>query len=217
MTPLADTWRAWFDGATEPNPGRRGIGAVLQAPGGERFEISQAIGHGTSNEAEYEALIAVLRLALEQPVEHLVICGDSQLIIKQVLGEWACQSASLKPLKQTAQALFRLQLARGTCKLVWIPREQNSDADALSVKALGVVRETPETKAQWVTQTTIGKALSLTAVAVGKKLDALGFRENKLPTPLALEEGIGRIKEDHFGKHVSWHLTECVQILQGES
>lgn len=214
--PTNDIWRGWFDGATDPNPGKRGIGALLLAPDGRRFEISEAIGHGTSNEAEYEALLALLRLALTHDMAHLTLCGDSQLVVKQVLGEWACQSVSLRPLSIEARRLMRELLARGTVKLSWIPREQNMEADVLSVRALGVIRETPEQTAQWVTQTQIGKALDISAVAVGKKLDALGYRVNKRPTAVALEHGLARIKEDHFGQHISWHLTKTVHTLQGE-
>ena len=59
------TWKAWFDGATNPNPGERGIGGVLKGPAGERIEISENIGFGTNNEAEYAALMAVLDAAID--------------------------------------------------------------------------------------------------------------------------------------------------------
>ena len=60
------------------------------------------------------------------------------------------------------------------------------------------------------------RAMAISAVAVGKKLDALGYRANKRPTALALEHGLARIKEDHFGQHISWHLTKTVHTLQGQ-
>ena len=57
-------WRSFFDGATVPNPGRRGIGGLLLGPAGQRVEIARDLGHGTNNEAEYDALIAVLEAAV---------------------------------------------------------------------------------------------------------------------------------------------------------
>ena len=57
--PLA--WRGWFDGSAHPNPGKLGIGALLLGPNGERIEVSEAAGHGSSSDAEYAALTAVLR------------------------------------------------------------------------------------------------------------------------------------------------------------
>ena len=214
MTKSPITWTAWFDGATEPNPGRRGIGGLLLSAAGERVEISAAIGHGTNNEAEYEALIAVLREAVRLEIKHLVICGDSQLVIQQVTGAWACKSPNLKQLCATAQSLLRQVNAARTVELRWIPREENTAADALSVAALGGVRETPEEKAAWTTPTEIGKRLGLSAIAVGKRLEALGYRENKQPTALAIDTGLVRITEDHFGTRVAWHIDKTLAVLQ---
>ncbi len=204
-------WNAWFDGATQPNPGQRGIGGLLLSPSGQRFEISQAIGYGTNNEAEYEALIAVLSEAVMQKVTHLIVRGDSKLVLSQVSGDWKCESPALIELRNEAQAwLKRIKQV----KLVWIPREENVDADNLSVKALGIVRETPEQKAQWTTQTEIGKLLGISAIAVGKRLDVAGFRADKRPTRTALDAGLARIVTDHFGDQISWHRERVVAALK---
>lgn len=210
---MTDTtfWKAWFDGATQPNPGQRGIGGLLLSPQGQRIEISQAIGYGTNNEAEYEALIAVLSEAVMQKVTQLIVRGDSKLVLSQVSGEWKCESATLIELRNEAQAWIK-QIK--DVKLVWIPREENIDADALSVKALGIARETPEQKAQWTTQTEIGKLLGMSAIAVGKRLDAAGFRADKRPTRAALDAGLARIVTDHFGDQISWHRERVVAALK---
>jgi ribonuclease HI len=210
---LTDTsfWNAWFDGATQPNPGQRGIGGLLLSPQGQRIEISQAIGYGTNNEAEYEALIAVLSEAVMQKVSQLVVRGDSKLVLSQVSGDWKCESPALIELRNEAQAWIK-RIAQ--VRIVWIPREENIEADALSVKALGIVREAPEQKAQWTTQTEIGKLLGVSAIAVGKRLDAAGFRADKRPTRDALDAGLARIVTDHFGDQISWHRERVVAILK---
>jgi ribonuclease HI len=212
-------WNAWFDGATAPNPGARGIGGLLIAPGGEhapsgeRIEISAAIGYGTNNEAEYEALLAVLREAVARGIGEIVIHGDSLLVINQVTKAWACKSATLGALCASAQALVRQLERTGQVSLRWIPREQNQAADALSCAAIGLSRETADEKAAWTNQQDIGRALGLSAIAVGRNLEALGFRENKVPTPFAIEAGLARITEDHFGKHIAWHKARVLEVL----
>jgi ribonuclease HI len=91
-------WLAWFDGAADPNPGEASIGGLLVGPDGERVEISARVGHGTNNFAEYCALIAVLKTAVERRVTNIVVHGDSQLVVNQVNGEWGVNSAALRPL-----------------------------------------------------------------------------------------------------------------------
>ncbi|MFZ6774274.1 hypothetical protein ACO0LB_16315 [Undibacterium sp. SXout7W] len=56
-------WHGWFDGSAKPNPGDCQIGCLLKGPNGERHTHQQRIGHGTSSDAEYQALIGTLRLA----------------------------------------------------------------------------------------------------------------------------------------------------------
>lgn len=207
----ARSWKGWFDGAADPNPGQRGIGALLVSPTGERHEISKAIGHGTNNEAEYEALIALLEKAIEVGASPLRVHGDSQLVILQVSGEWSCGSPNLYGLMRRAQQM--VARIKG-CKLRWVPREENQHADALSVQALGGVRETPEEKRAWGTQTDIGKRLGVSAVAVGRMLDKAGLRKGKRPTSAAIDEGMARVVEGHFGSEVSWHKDRATKALR---
>lgn len=125
-------WRAWFDGSAHPNPGRCGIGAVLKGPAGEIDELARATGFGNSSEAEYQALIAVLELALARNVRGLTVYGDSRVVIDDVNGAEQAGAASLLALRQQAQALMT-QL--GEVTLRWIPRLKNIEADALSQRA----------------------------------------------------------------------------------
>lgn len=207
----ADAWHAWFDGAAEPNPGARGIGAVLKGPNGEIAEISQAIGFGTNNEAEYQALIAVLEEAAHRDVHHLIVQGDSQLVINQVDGTWGVKAPGLWALCERAQVLVR---RIGRVRLSWIPREQNREADALSKQALGFACAPPVDHACWTNQTTIAKTVGLSAIALGKLIDAAGLRADGKPTQDALDTGAARVTHNGFGMQVAWHKTQLLLVLR---
>lgn len=128
----AHAWRAWFDGSAHPNPGRCGIGALLIAPDGRQFEISQDAGDGNSSDAEYLALIAVLEMALPLQPELLFVYGDSQVVIHDVLRTEIPAATCLQSYRSQARELLR-QLPE-VC-LHWIPRHKNAFADALSQSA----------------------------------------------------------------------------------
>jgi ribonuclease HI len=134
----ATPWRGWFDGSAHPNPGRCGIGACLLGPGGESVEISRAAGYGNSSEAEYQALIAVLRAARDAGARELTLYGDSQVVINDVTGSDAAAAASLADLRAQAKALMA---GLGGVALRWIPRHKNTQADALSQQAVAAWSE----------------------------------------------------------------------------
>lgn len=128
-----DTWLAWFDGSAVPNPGRLGIGAVLRAPDGKEIAISLAAGAGDGNAAEYMALIAVLEHALSARVARLIVHGDSQIIIGDLLGSAPIRTAALQGYRQTA---LRLMAGFRSIRLIWIPRAKNGAADRLARAAI---------------------------------------------------------------------------------
>ena len=197
------TWHAWFDGATKnTNPGIRGIGAVLKGPAGQRVEIAQEIGVGTNNEAEYCALMAVLDAAAEAGVRDLIVYGDSQLVIKQVSGEWMINAPGLVPLCKT---VLELKALISNVSLCWIPRDKNIEADALSKRAIGVAVAEPIDRSVWMKITEIGKPFGLSGVALGKRMDAAKLREGGKPTQLALDKGCAIRVENHFGHDDFWH------------
>lgn len=130
--PGTSAWRAWFDGSARPNPGRCGLGAILEGPAGQLVELSLDGGHGNSSEAEYRALNAVLRAALDHGATDLVVCGDSQVVIDDVNAPDFASAPALRTLRGEALALLaRLPQAR----LRWVPRHKNLRADALSQRA----------------------------------------------------------------------------------
>ena len=200
---MNNTWIAWFDGPTkESNPGLRGIGGVLKGPAGERIEISEEIGQGTNNEAEYAALMAVLDAAVEAKVENLVVHGDSQLVVRQVNGEWFIKAKKLVPMCKTVLEL-KGQIPYITIR--WIPREENSGAEALSKKSLGVIDKESIDRTVWMKITDIGKPFGLSGVALGKKMDSAKLRENGKPTQLAIEKGCALRVPNGFGHDDFWH------------
>lgn len=125
----------WFDGCCLGNPGPMGAGAVVEpdGPGGERKVLSKAFGMGTNNQAEYRGLVLGLRHALAMGADRVTVHGDSELVLRQLKGEYAVKAPALKALHAEAASLLGQFRA---AKLEWVPREQNSVADQASRDAL---------------------------------------------------------------------------------
>lgn len=126
--------RLYFDGASRGNPGPSAVGALLLDPeGGVVGEVSERIGRATNNVAEYSALIAGLEMAISAGVEDLRVHGDSQLVVMQMKGAYRVNSASLRALKEEADALCA---ELGNVEFVFVRRAENGRADALANAAL---------------------------------------------------------------------------------
>jgi ribonuclease H / adenosylcobalamin/alpha-ribazole phosphatase len=123
------------DGGSRGNPGTSGSGAVIinRGTGEILVEISEYIGVATNNVAEYRALLAAVTEALAlDPNCHLEVRMDSKLVIEQMSGAWKIKH----PDMQALAIKVHQQLSGHTVKWTWIPREQNSRADALANKAM---------------------------------------------------------------------------------
>jgi ribonuclease HI len=83
-------------GARPPNNGEAAIGFTLQIEGEPRREFAERIGRATCNEAEYQSLIGGLRLALDEGVDDITVRGDSQLVVRQVRGEYKTREAGIE-------------------------------------------------------------------------------------------------------------------------
>jgi ribonuclease HI len=130
--PLAQDHDAvlWTDGAARGNPGPAGIGAILKSPSGEvLFQGSEFLGHTTNNVAEYKAVLLGLAGALAQGIQRVEVRADSELLIKQLKGEYRVKSAGLRPLFEEAR---RLLSRFKSVKLTHIRRELNGEADRLA-------------------------------------------------------------------------------------
>jgi dinuclear metal center YbgI/SA1388 family protein len=122
------------DGGARGNPGPAGIGArLLTAEGQLVEELGDAIGRATNNVAEYQALLAGLELALDHGVQRLDVFMDSELIVKQIGGQYRVKDQTLKLLYDQA---VRLLHQFHEVELRHVPREQNSEADRLVNQAI---------------------------------------------------------------------------------
>ena len=123
----------YIDGSVEGNPGPGAIGVVIEDGHGTPVEVwGEAIGHCTNNQAEYQALLAALRKARRLGAKTVAVRSDSQLLVRQFLGEYKVRHAKLKPLHEEARRLAR---AFDSFEIVHIPREQNRAADRLANRA----------------------------------------------------------------------------------
>jgi ribonuclease HI len=122
------------DGGARGNPGPAGIGVVLKDEDGIVLdEIAQPLGQTTNNVAEYEALIAGLKLALNHGVTELEIYVDSELVVSQLEGKWKIKNERLRGLAVTARALLgRFEVAT----IGHVRRSQNTHADRLANRAM---------------------------------------------------------------------------------
>jgi ribonuclease HI len=132
----------YTDGGARGNPGPAAIGAVLYDGGKVVFKISKTIGNATNNQAEYAALIEGLNTALEHKIEELSCRLDSELIVKQLKGEYKIKEEHLKPL---ALSVFRAANRFKYISYSHVPREQNKLADELVNKALDNQEKSPAT------------------------------------------------------------------------
>ena len=130
----AGTWRLFTDGAARGNPGPAGAGAVLISPDGTQVErLGKFLGVQTNNVAEYEGLLLGLRHARALGIRSLEILADSELMVRQLNGEYRVKAPGLLPLFEQAQALRR-EFTSTTARHV--RREQNKDADEMSNRAI---------------------------------------------------------------------------------
>lgn len=133
-----DAWLAWFDGSALPNPGRIGIGALLRGPQGQVVEISRRAGDGSSSDAEYLALIALLEAALPHRPPQLIIHGDSQVIIDDLKPprKGKSNAKGLEALRARALELIAQLGGAPVVTVRWVPRHRNPEADRLSQAAV---------------------------------------------------------------------------------
>jgi len=124
----------YVDGASRGNPGQAAIGATIKDGQGRLIaSISQHIGTTTNNQAEYRAVIAALEEAIRLGAEQVEVKSDSELVVRQINGQYRVKEVTLKPLYQQVKQLQGL--LKG-CAIMHIPRQQNTEADKLANMAL---------------------------------------------------------------------------------
>ena len=126
--------RLWTDGGARGNPGPAAYAFVLETEDGTVLDAQGvAIGVATNNVAEYSALVAGLGEAVERGVDDLEVCSDSELMVKQMRGEYRVKNRDLQTLFLDASRLAR-ELGRVT--YTHVRREHNELADRLVNEAL---------------------------------------------------------------------------------
>jgi ribonuclease HI len=125
---------AYSDGGARGNPGPAGYGVVIQDEAGKKVAaLSQYIGHQTNNVAEYQGLIGALEYAVEHGPKALKVISDSELLVKQIRGQYKVNNPTLKDLHARARQLIR--------QLEWfsiqhVLRGKNQEADRLANEAM---------------------------------------------------------------------------------
>ena len=130
---------AYIDGGARGNPGPAGYGVRIESDDGTVIdELHGALGIATNNVAEYNGLLAALRWAVDHDARELRVRSDSELLVKQMLGQYKVKHPGLQPLAAQARLLL-MQLGRVSFEHV--RREQNVEADRLSNVAMDEAEE----------------------------------------------------------------------------
>ncbi len=133
-----ETVGGWFtahcDGGSRGNPGPAGYGAVIEDPAEAVVaRLSEYLGRQTNNYAEYKGLLAVLEWALAHGVSRLRVVSDSELMVRQMKGEYKVKNPGLRPLWEEAQ---RCALRLEGFEMRHTLRGGNKEADRLANNAM---------------------------------------------------------------------------------
>jgi ribonuclease HI len=123
---------AYVDGGSHGNPGPAGIGVLIRDAQGETVRIAKWIGRQDNNVAEYIALLEALQHAVNANARALRVFSDSQIVVKQMNGEYICRSPRLHSLNWVCRKLARsLEFS-----IAHIRREENHEANELARSAV---------------------------------------------------------------------------------
>ena len=133
VDPTADRAHVYFDGAARGNPGPAAVGWAVVSADGVAGEDGERIGRATNNRAEYEALVRALEAADELGFRRVDVRGDSELVVRQVRGEYETRDPELRERRVTARELLeRFE----DWSIEHVPRSVNERADRLANEAL---------------------------------------------------------------------------------
>ena len=122
-----------IDGGSRGNPGPAGYGVRIEQQDGTIVQLKASMAVATNNVAEYNGLLAALRWAVANGVGTLHIRSDSELLVKQMNGQYRVKNPGLQPLYEEARALVK-QIGR--VKFEHVRREFNKEADRLANEAM---------------------------------------------------------------------------------
>ena len=127
---------AYVDGSSHGNPGPSGIGVIVEDPTGNQIRIAKWIGWQDNNVAEYVALMEALQCAVARKARSLLVYSDSEVVVRQMCGEYACRSPRLYSLHWICRKLARSL----DFEITRIPREHNREANRLANTAARMCR-----------------------------------------------------------------------------
>ena len=123
---------AYVDGGSLGNPGPSGIGVVINGSARGEIKIAKWIGHQDNNVAEYAALMEALQCALALKATKLHVYSDSEVMVRQMRGEYTCRSPRLYSLHWTCRKLARSL----SFSISHVRRENNAEANRLANSAV---------------------------------------------------------------------------------
>lgn len=123
---------AYVDGGSQGNPGPSGIGVIIDGCASGPIRIAKWIGHQDNNVAEYAALMEALQFALSMNAKALHVYSDSEVVVRQMRGEYTCRSSRLYSLHWTCRKLARAL----KFSISHVPREDNVEANRLANTAV---------------------------------------------------------------------------------
>ena len=132
LTSSASDLVAYVDGGCRGNPGPSGIGVVIDGCASGPVRIAKAIGRQDNNVAEYVALMEALQYAIARKARTLHVYSDSEVVVRQMRGEYVCRSPRLYSLHWTCRKLAR---SLGF-SISHVPRENNVEANRLAQAAV---------------------------------------------------------------------------------
>jgi ribonuclease HI len=122
---------AYIDGGSLGNPGPAGIGVVIDGTENGTIKITKAIGHQDNNVAEYLALLEALQCAVDLGAKALHVFSDSEVVVKQMTGEYTCRSTQLYSLNWICRKVARSL----DFSISHVAREHNAEANRLANSA----------------------------------------------------------------------------------
>jgi ribonuclease HI len=123
---------AYVDGGSQGSPGPSGIGIIINGDANGPIRIAKWIGHQDNNVAEYVALMEALQCALSLKAQSLHVYSDSEVVVRQMRGEYSCRSSRLYSLHWTCRKLARTL----RFSISHVRREQNTEANQLANTAV---------------------------------------------------------------------------------
>lgn len=209
-------WTAFIDGGSRGNPGPAAAGVSLLDPKGrEAFAGGFFLGRATNNQAEYQALIHALTLLVRAKAPAITIRSDSELLVRQIRGEYRVKSPDLKPLFERARDLLEGWSQRS---VEHVPRSRNARADAMANAAMDIKGDIVKLDRLRLVDPQAGRPPK--PAAQSKKTPARPVVEARVmrsPSPPRCPAGLKKGQVFEFGDTVpsSLCLGGCAGVLDG--